>query len=157
MNELSQLQQSIISRLTVADTQVPSPVPANGAINWVTEDIGDLAAIINKTVGSVGIIGIVMTPGGLERCKMYQVGVVPISFLCPVEVQVQENVTLNRNSGTKVSALDLVVFSMQRLHLWSPGHQRITRMQLDETPYLLVTEAPILTYNVRFMAKITIA
>jgi hypothetical protein len=87
---------------------------------------------------------------------MFQVGIVPISFLCPVEIQVQENVTINRNSGTKVSALDLVVFCMQRLHLWSPTNQKITKIELDETPYQLVADTPILTYNVRLNAKLTI-
>jgi hypothetical protein len=154
MNAFSQLQQEVIGRLTATNADVPSLVPATGEIKWITEDIGDLANIIGRTVGSLGIIGIVMTPGG---GKMFEVGIFPISFMCPIEIQIQENVTINRgNSGTKVPVLDLVQFSMRRLHLWSPSNQRINKIELDETPYLLVSEYPILTYNVRFNAKLTI-
>jgi hypothetical protein len=154
MNAFSQLQQEVIGRLTATNADVPSLVPATGEIKWITEDIGDLANIIGRTVGSLGIIGIVMTPGG---GKMFEVGIFPISFICPIEIQIQENVTINRgNSGTKVPVLDLVQFSMRRLHLWSPSNQRINKIELDETPYLLVSEYPILTYNVRFNAKLTI-
>src|SRR5262245_26134805 len=132
MNVFSKLQQQVIGRLTATVTEVPSLVPANGAINWITEDIGDLASNIARLTKSVGIVGIVMTPGG---GRMYDVGIVPISFLCPIEIQVQENVTVNRgDSGTKIAALDLVQFTMLRLHLWSPTGQRITKIQLDDTP-----------------------
>lgn len=154
MNALSKLQQDVIGRLTATDTAVPSLVPAEGEIKWITEDIGDFANIIGRTVGSVGIIGIVVTPGG---GKLFSMGCYPISFRCPIEVQIQENVTVNRgNAGTKVSSLDLLQFVMRRLHLWSPSDQRINRIELDEVPYLLVSETPILTYNVRFVAKLTI-
>lgn len=157
MNALSQLQQSIIGRLTATDTTVPSPVPAAGEVQWITEDIGDLANIISRTVGKLGIIGIVMTPGGSPGCKMFDVGIVPIAFRCPIEIQVQENVTVNRGaSGTAIPSLDLLEFCMRRLHLWSPSHQRINKIELDETPYLLVSETPLLVYNVRFNAKLTI-
>jgi hypothetical protein len=88
---------------------------------------------------------------------MFEVGIFPISFMCPIEIQIQENVTINRgNSGTKIPVLDIVQFSMRRLHLWSPSKQRINKIELDETPYLLVSEYPVLTYNVRFNAKLTI-
>jgi hypothetical protein len=154
MNALSQLQQSIIGRLTATDTGVPSLVPATGKINWITEDIGDLANIIARTVGTLGIIGIVMTPGG---GKLFATGIFPISFTCPIEIQTQENVTVNRGaSGTQIPSLDLVQFCMRRLHLWSPTNQRISKIELDETPYVLVSEYPVLTYNARFNAKITI-
>jgi hypothetical protein len=156
MNAMSQLQQQIISRLTASVADVPSLDPAVGEIQWVTEDIGDLASIIARQVGKMGIVGIVMTPGG-QQCKLYEVGIFPIAFVCPVEIQIQENVTVNRGaSGTQVSNLDLVQFCMRRLHQWSPSHQRINKIELDETPYLLVAEAPILVYNVRFNAKLTI-
>jgi hypothetical protein len=102
----------------------------------------------------VGIIGIVMTPGG---GKMFNTGKYPISFACPIEIQMQENVTVNRGaSGTKVSALDMVQFCMLRLHLWSPTDQRINKITLDETPMVLVSESPILTYNIRFNIGLTI-
>jgi len=154
MNVFSQLQQDVISRLTATVSDSPSLVPRNGKVNWITEDIGDLANIIGRAVGSVGIIGIVMTPGG---GKLFKMGIFPISFLCPIEIQVQENVTVNRGAaGTGIPSLDLVQFCLRRLHLWSPGNQRVDRIEVDETPYLMVSEHPILTYNVRFNSKLTI-
>jgi len=154
MNVFSQLQQSVITRLTATVTDVPSLVPANGKINWITEDIGDLAKAIAKTVGSLGIIGIVMTPGG---GKLFSMGVYPVSLHCPIEIQIQENVTVNRGAaGTQIPNLDLVQFCLKRLHLWSPTGQRVSRIEVDETPYLLVSEYPLLTYNVRFSAPITV-
>ena len=155
MNVFSDLQQKIIGRLTVADTQVPSLVPANNQVNWVTEDKGDFANIIARFTKSVGIVGIVLTPGG---GKLFDVGIFPMSFLCPIEIQIQENVTVNRGSaGTNISALDLMEFVMLRLHFWSPNGQRITKIQADETPFIMVSESPLLIYNVRFNAKLTIA
>ena len=154
MNSMSQLQQQVIGRLTASVADVASLEPAQGEVKWITEDIGDLANIIGRTTGSVGIIGIVLTPGG---GKMFDTGIVPISFVCPIEIQMQENVTVNRGAaGTQIPILDLVQFCMLRLHLWSPSHQRVNKIELDETPYILVSEAPILTYNVRFNAKLTI-
>jgi hypothetical protein len=156
MNAMSQLQQQVIGRLTASVTDVPSLQPATGEIMWVTEDRGDLANIITRAVGKMGIVGIVMTPGG-QNCKLFELGCYPISFTCPIEIQIQENVTVNRGaSGTQISALDLVQFCWKRLHLWSPSHQRINRIESDETPFQLVAEAPILVYNTRFSAKLTI-
>jgi hypothetical protein len=157
MNAMSQLQQQVIGRLTANVADVPSLDPATGEIKWVTEDIGDLANIVQRQVGKMGIVGIVMTPGG-HNCKMFEVGIFPIGFMCPIEIQIQENVTVNRGAaGTQIPVLDLVQFCMKRLHLWSPSNQRINKVELDENPYLLVTEVPILVYNVRFNAKLTIA
>jgi hypothetical protein len=157
MNAMSQLQQQVIGRLTASVADVPSLTPAAGEIMWVTEDKGDLASIIARQIGKMGIVGIVMTPGG-QTCKLYDVGMtVPIAFACPIEIQIQENVTVNRGAaGTQISNLDLVQFCMRRLHQWSPSHQRVNKIELDETPYLLVADAPILVYNVRFNAKLTI-
>lgn len=154
MNAFSQLQQQVIGRLTASVTDIPSLVPANGQINWITEDKGDLANIMARTVGTLGIIGIVLTPGG---GKLFEVGKYPISFDCPIEIQTQENVTVNRGaSGTQIASLDLVEFCMKRLHLWSPSHQRINQIELDITPYVLVAEVPLLVYTVRLNAKLTI-
>ena len=154
MSQLSSLQQAIIGRLTAVDPTVPAPVPVNGEVQWITENIGDLGNIISRTVGKLGIIGIVMTPGG---GKLFKMGIYPISFRCTVEIQTQENVTINRGaSGTQIASLDLIEFVMKRLHLWSPHHQRADRIELDEVPYILVSEYPVLTYNVRFNAPLTI-
>jgi hypothetical protein len=156
MNVFSKLQQDVIGRLTATVADVPSLVPANAEIRWITEDIGDLANIINRAVGSVGIIGIVMTPGGGTMFALDHK--FPISFACPIEIQLQENVTVNRgDAGTKIPVLDLVQFCMKRLHLWSPTNQRLNTINVDETPFLLVSEAPILTYNVRFSTAVTIS
>jgi hypothetical protein len=153
MNAMSQLQQQVIGRLTAVDA-VPAPVPASGEITWITEDIGDLANIIQRTTAKLGIVGIVMTPGG---GKLFDTGIFPIAFMCPIEIQTQENVTINRGAaGTQIPSLDLVEFCMRRLHNWSPTNQRVNKIELDETPYLLVSEYPVLTYNVRFNAKLTI-
>jgi hypothetical protein len=155
MNIFTNLQQAVIGRLTEAVPDVPSLVPANGKVNWITEDIGDLANAIAKTVGTLGIIGIVMTPGGGKLVKM---GIYPMSLHCPIEIQIQENVVVNRGAqGTQIPSLDLVQFCLLRLHLWSPTGQRISRIEAQETPYLLVSEHPILTYNVQFSAPITLA
>jgi hypothetical protein len=95
-----------------------------------------------------------MTPGG---GKLYKMGVYPMQLACPIEIQIQENVTVNRGTaGTQIPNLDLVQFCLKRLHLWSPTGQRITRIEADETPYILVSEYPLLTYNVHFIAPITI-
>jgi hypothetical protein len=154
MNAFSNLQQEVIGRLTATVTDVPSLSPANGKVNWITEDIGDLAKAINKMVGTLGIIGIVMTPGG---GKLFKLGTYPMALQCPIEIQIQENVTVNRGaSGTQIPNLDLVQFCLRRLHLWSPTSQRISRIEADETPYILVSEYPLLTYNVRFLAPLTI-
>lgn len=154
MNALSTLQQSIVTRLKAVDTAVPSPTPAQGEVAWITEDIGDFANIIQRTVAKLGLVGLVMTPGG---GKLFRPGMFPISFECPIEIQLQENVTINRGAaGTKIPILDLVQFCMKRLHLWSPNNQRIDKIELDEEPFILVSEAPVLTYNVRFNGKITI-
>jgi hypothetical protein len=161
MNRMSQLQQSIIGRLTAVDATIPALVPAQGQVQWITEDIGDLANIIQRAIGKLGIIGIVMTPGG---GKLFQAGIFPISFRCAIEIQLQENVTINRGAaGTQIPALDLVQFTMQRLHLFSPSGtppsrgKRADRIEIDEVPYLLVSEYPVLTYNVRFNAPLTIS
>jgi len=154
MNAFSNLQQEVIVRLTAAVPNIPSLVPVNGQVNWITEDIGNLANIITKTVGTLGIIGIVMTPGG---GKLYKMGVYPMALACPIEIQIQENVTVNRGAaGTQIPNLDLVQFCMRRLHLWSPTSQRINRIEAEEVPYMLVSEHPILTYNVRFIVGLTI-
>ncbi len=154
MNALSQLQQSIINRLTAVDAAVPSPVPANGQVDWITEDIGDLANVIARAVGKLGIIGIVVTPHG----KVMVTGEGPeIAFHSLVEIQIQENVTINRGaSGTQIPALDLVQFVMKRLHWFQRDKQRIRRIVLDEIPFLLVAEVPLLIYNVRFISPIAI-
>jgi hypothetical protein len=154
MSKLGDLQQSIIHRLTAADPNIPSLVPVNGTIQWITEDIGDFANIIARAVGKLGIIGIVMTPHG----KLIKLGEGPnIAFHSLVEVQIQENVTINRGaSGTQIAALALADFCMKRLHWWSRDSQKIRRIQLDEIPFLLVAEVPLLVYNVRFTAPISI-
>ena len=154
MSLLVGLQNAIIGRLTAVDPTVPAPVPAHGSVSWITENIGDLASNIAKLTGSVGIVGIVMTPGG---GKLYKEGIRPIEFRCVVEVQLQENVTINRgSSGTQIASLDLVEFIMQRVHLFSPHHQRADRVTLDVVPFRLVSEHPILVYNVNFTAPIVI-
>ena len=154
MSQLVGIQNAIIGRLTMTDPAIPSLVPANGQINWITESIGDLANNIAKNIAKLGIVGIVMTPGG---GKLFQKGIYPISFSCTVEIQTQENVTINRGaSGTQIASLDLIEFVMKRIHLFSPQGHRADRIELDEIPYILVSEYPLLTYNVRFSAPLTI-
>src|SRR5215469_8721427 len=154
MSILANLQQSVIERLTATVPDIPSLVPKNGAITWVAEEKDDLSNIIARAVAKVGIVGIVLTPGGR---KLFRMRIYPIPFLCPLHIQIQENVIVNRGAaGTGIANLDLVEFCMKRLHLWSPTNQRITRIEVDETPYIMVSEAPILAYNVMFFAKITI-
>ncbi len=155
MSAFSDLQGKIAARLAAVDTAIPAPVPANDQpIQFITEIIGDLKNIIDRSVARIGIVGIVLSPSakriGAEHTS-------PIALKPLIEVQIQENVIVNRSAaGTQVAAFDLVVFCMRRLHLWSPIGQRISRLTLDETPYLLVSEYPILTYNVRVNASLTI-
>jgi hypothetical protein len=155
MNVFSNLQQEVIGRLTATVPDIPTLVPANGQVNWITEDIGDLANIIAKTIGTLGIIGIVMTPGG---GKLYSEGKYPISLFCPIIIQIQENVVVNRrDGGTKIPNLDLVQFCLLRLHLWSPSGQRVNKIEVDaDVPFILVSEYPILTYNVQFNIGLTV-
>jgi len=154
MSQLVDLQNAIIGRLTAPDATIPSLTPANGQVNWLTENIGDLGNNIAKTIGKMGIIGIVTTPGG---GKVFQQGVYPPAFRCTVEIQIQENVTINRGaSGTQIAALDLVEFVIKRLHLFSPHGHRADRVELDEVPFRLITDTPILVYNVNFVAPLTL-
>jgi len=154
MSKLVTLQDAIITRLTATDPAVPSLTPANGQINWLTENIGDLANNIAKTLGKLGIIGTVMTPGG---GKVFQQGIYPASFRAKVEIQIQENVTINRGaSGTQIAALDLVEFVIARLHMYSPHGHRSDRVELGEEPFNLLFDSPILVYNVNFIAPLTI-
>jgi hypothetical protein len=154
MSQLINLQNAIIGRLTAPDIVVPSLVPVNGQVSWITENIGDLASNIQKAIGKLGLIGIVMTPGG---GKLYKMGIYPASFRCVVEIQLQENVTINRGaSGTQIASLALVEFIIARLHLWSPTNLRTDRLEVDTTPYKLIAETPLLVYNVNFNAPITI-
>jgi hypothetical protein len=155
MSQLVNLQNAIITRLTQSDAIVPSLVPANGQVSWITENIGDLASNIAKAIGKIGIVGIVMTPGG---GKEFKVGIYPPAFRASIEIQLQENVTINRGaSGTQIASLDLVEFIIKRLHLWSPGGGlRSDRIELQEVPYKLVAETPLLVYNVNLTAPITL-
>jgi len=154
MSQLAGLQNAIIGRLTAADPAVPSLVPANGQVHWLTENIGDLASNIAKITAQLGLVGTVMTPGG---GKVFQVGVYPPAFRCKVEVQIQENVTINRGAaGTQIASLDLLEFVIKRLHLFSPQRHRADRVELDEIPFVLVSETPLLVYNVNFTAPLTI-
>jgi hypothetical protein len=156
-SKLVDLQSKIVNRLTEDDAAVPAPAPANGAITWITEIKGDLKNLIDRSLGKQGICAIVLTPGGNKlRVRDPKTGV--ISLVCPVQIQIQESVTINQGStGTKIPALELVEFVMKRLNYYelSPG-QRITRVELDEVPYTLVTEYPILTYDVWFNAPVTL-
>jgi|SRR5215471_840997 len=154
MSKFVSLQNAIIARLTASDPAIPSLTPATGQINWITEDIGDLANNITKTLGKLGIIGIVMTPGG---GKVYEQGVYPASIRCTVEIQIWENVTINRGaSGTQIASLDLVEFIIARLHLYSPHGHRADRIEIDDVPFNLISATPVLGYSVRFVAPITI-
>ena len=155
MSQLVNLQNAIVTRLSASDTVVPSLVPANGQVSWITENIGDLASNIAKAIGKIGIVGIVMTPGG---GKMWKQGPFwPIGFKCSVEVQIQENVVINRGaSGTQIASLALVEFVMARLHLFSPQGHKADRLELNEVPYKLVADTPCLVYNVDLYAPITI-
>ena len=138
-----------VTREVGAAAVPPSPpaasaVPASAGPDSASEDA---APVEPPTV--------LMTPGGP---KMYALdNKFPISFACPIEIQLQENVTVNRGAaGTQIPVLDVVQFCMQRLHLWSPSNQKVNAIYLDETPFLLVTETPLLVYNVRFNAPLTI-
>jgi len=154
MSQLVNLQNAIIARLTASDPAVPALTPANGQISWITENIGDLYNNISKRLGALGLVGTVMTPGG---GKTFQQGVYPAAFQCTIEVQIQENVTINRGaSGTQIASLDLVEFVIKRLHLFSPQHHRADRIELAEVPYKLVADTPILVYNVNFVAPLTL-
>jgi hypothetical protein len=154
MSQLVGLQNAIIGRLTMADPNIPSLVPHAGQINWMTENIGDLGSNIAKVIGQMGIVGIVTTPGG---GKVFQQGIYPAAFRCTVEIQLQENVTINRGAaGTQIASLDLLEFVIKRLHLFSPHGHKSDRVELDETPFHLVADTPLLVYNVRFVAPITL-
>jgi hypothetical protein len=154
MSQLVGLQNAIIGRLTAVDPTVPAPVPVNGQVQWITENIGDLGFNIARLTGHVGIVGIVTTPGG---GKLYKTGIYPIEFRCTVEIQLQENVTINRGaSGTQIASLTLVEFIMQRVHLFSPHGHRADRIELASVPFKMVTDHPILVYNVNFTAPLVI-
>ena len=152
-----QLQQDTITRLTAIDPLVPSLVPAKGSITWLTENIGDLASKVAQATGKLGIVGLVLTPGG-DRLQLFSNDAQALSFSCPLLIQIQENVLVNRGAnGTQIPALDLVKFCMKRLHFWEPKRTRISRIKLDPKPFELVQDAPLLVYDVRFLAPITIA
>ena len=53
MSQLTGLQTAIVNRLSAVDPLVPAPVPANGAVTWITENIGDLANAIARTTAKM--------------------------------------------------------------------------------------------------------
>lgn len=163
-NEFLNLQAAAITRLTATDAAVPPPTPANGSITWLTEIIGDLANKVAQATAKLGICGIVLTPGG-KASKMFNAETGQISLGCPLLIQIQENAMINQGAtGTHIHALDLVKFCMKRLHFFDPqrknvsdrGKRSASVITLDPMPYELVQDTPILVYDVRFIAPITI-
>jgi hypothetical protein len=132
---------------------------ANGkTIPVLHERIGDLLSKLTAAISKVGVFLVVLTPVGTLRDPKARA----IDLVAPLHVQIQENVLFNQGAnGTKVSALALVSFVMRKLHFWTPqlypGSSRATRSELDKTPFVLVTEDPILTYNVRLNVPINLS
>jgi hypothetical protein len=159
MNPILSLQQKVITRLTDGDPALaPAPISANDKnVTWMTEMIGDLVTKVQKLTASVGIVSTVLTPGG-DRLQLRDPSTGQLSFICPVVIEIEENVTANQGTaGTKIAALDLVVFCMRRLNFFELDKgQRMTRVTLDPKPFELIETAPHLVYHVRANAPLVL-
>jgi hypothetical protein len=167
-NEFLNLQTAVLNRLTATDAAVPPPSPNASSVTWIAEVLGDLANRVAQAIANAGIMGLVITPGG-KSSRMFNAETGQISMGCPVLIQIQENVILNQAStGTKIHALDLVKFCMKRLNFFDPqrtgasdrGRRSPDRIQLDPMPFELIAypdgKSPLLVYDVRFIAPITL-
>lgn len=154
---LTLLQARVVAYLASDGYFTPAlPAPP---ITLLSEQIGDIVNEIERLIGSIGIIGIVITPvgRGMDSDKR------PIDFEVPLVIQFQEDVTNNRQSagGTGKPALGAVCRTMELLHWWDPlvmtGSAKIFRLRLAAVPYELVDQTPVLTYNVNLLARICLA
>lgn len=150
------LQNAVTARLAAVDAAIPIPVSANNKpVPFLSEQKGDIAAMLAKAVNSLGIGVVVLTPAAL----MIDPSVPDLGMYAPVLIQIQENVMINQGvNGTKIPALRLVSFVMKRLQGWhhmlyasDPAQQRLF---LDPKPFVLIRDEPPLTYNVAATAMI---
>lgn len=155
MSTFSLLQKRVVSRLA-ADVFFTPPAPRKSIV-VLDEQIGDIVNRISKQIGSIGILALVVTPTGRKIDGSKRI----IDLEVPLIVQIQEDVVINQAStGTRWPALDVVVRTMQLLHWWNPGltagSYRMARLQLADVPFELVTQEPLLTYNVNFVTTLII-
>lgn len=145
------LQEAVVDRLTSGHTDLPpAPVPANGqAVPIVSEQLGDLESRITNSLAKLGLVVVVLTP----KANLLDPDVPGLDQMAPILVQVQENGLVNKgNSGTKISALTMVVFVMKRLHFWPhdlyEGSPESMYTKLEKTPFVLINDFPQTVYNV---------
>lgn len=152
------LQNSVLARLQAIDASVPAPAAAHGAITWLSEVKGDVASKLAKAIGSLGIVGVVLTPTAL----MVDPNGEDLGMYAPVLIQIQENVIINQGaSGTQIPALRLVSFVMKRLqnfcHNIYNGSPATQRLRLDPKPFVLIKDDAPLTYNVAATAMLDLS
>ena len=152
------LQNRVLDRLTADDPEVPAPAAANGAVKFLTEQMGNLESMVAEAVASLGIVAIVLTPTAL----MIDPRVPGLGMYAPVLVQIQEDVMINQaEGGTKIPALRLVSFVMKRLQNFShrlyAGDESSQRLLLDPKPFVLIRDETPLTYNVAATAMLDLS
>lgn len=133
--------------------------PGGKPIPVYTERKGDLLSVIETALGTLsGICAIIYTP---DARMINPKGGKALDLVAPIRVQIQEDVTTNQSSGTKVPALNVVQRVMELLHFWNPGilygDNKTVRLHLEETPFLLLQEDPTLIYEVMFSAPLNLS
>lgn len=171
------LQTKVVARLEAVSAtdffhrSVPLPTTANGQpIAVISEIKGDIAYQLQRSLESMGIAIIVLTPLG----QLIDPNNPRLDMLSPLKIQIQEDVTLNREAtvGTQVPALDLVRFVLRRLHAWphmlyessassplDPAYAGAAKAQMirsQKQAFTLLTDTP-LVYDVDFLAPLNLS
>lgn len=152
------LQNAVLARLEAVDAAVPAPVPAAGAVTYLNEQKGDIANLLARAIGKIGIAVVVLTPTALMADPESE----DLSMFAPVLIQIQENVLINQGAnGTKIPALRLVSFVMKRLQGWCHhlygGATDTQRLRLHPKPFVLIRDDNPITYNVAATAMLDLS
>jgi hypothetical protein len=152
------LQNAVIARLESTDPSLaPALIPANGhAIPFLSEQRGDLVNKIQNAVAKIGLVVIVLTP----KAIMINPNAPGLDQMAPILVQVQETGIVNKGAtGSQISALEMVVFVMKRIHFWShdlyAAEPDTMRVKLEKTPFVLINDNPTV-YNVAAWTPISL-
>lgn len=161
---LTSLQEAIVARLESfrypSDAALPFlQTTANGrTIPVIYERQTDLIDKVNKAVNMItGCAVIVLTP----FADLVDADVPEVDLRAALVIEIQENVPVNQASnGTKVSALDLVVFVMRALQGWDHGvtisGSDTSKIMLAKRPFMRLTTTPLVTYNVDAFANVNL-
>lgn len=142
MTLLTNIQETVAERLTkenfFSDAAAETPQP----LLVLTEQIGDLAARIRQSIGTLGIVCVVLTPTAVSTSLNRQR---PYFDEVRIVVRVQENVVLNRAANGTGQPASLVAEAVAWfLHGFVPEglgcSLRLEAIRLVADPRLLVYE-----------------